>query len=400
MKLLFLAHRIPYPPDKGDKIRSYQVLKYLASRHEVFLACLIDNERDWRAIAELRRWLPNLLYERLRRWQQRLFMLRALATGQPLTVLNFYSPAFRRQLVALAQKEKFDALFVYSSNMADYGRDLPIPVRVIDFCDLDSEKFKQFARQSRPPFSWLYRLEGERLAAFEKQAAEYFDHIIFIGPEEKKLFDVNGRSHKVALMSNGVDFAQYYGNKLPASTVLSPGHKPYVLFTGAMDYLPNIDAAHWFARAIFPPLRATLPELQFYIVGGNPAGKIRQLHDERAGIIVTGYVDDIRPYVKNASVFVAPLRIARGMQTKILEAMACGVPVVTSLAAARGIGAQPEQEVLVAETAADYAGHVQHLLANVDSREQLRRQAFDFLQVKFKWEKNLQLLDDLLQQKN
>jgi sugar transferase (PEP-CTERM/EpsH1 system associated) len=281
--------------------------------------------------------------------------------------------------------------------MADYGRNLQIPVRLIDYCDLDSEKFKQFARQSRPPFSWLYQLEGERLTAFEKQAAEYFDHVIFIGPEEKKLFDANGCRHKVALMSNGVDFARYYGNELPASHASHPDRKPYLLFTGAMDYLPNIDAAHWFAREIFPQLKAQIAKLEFYIVGGNPAAKIRKLHDERAGIVVTGYVDDVRPYVKNASVFVAPMRIARGMQTKILEAMACGVPVVTSPSAARGIGARADEHVLVAETVEEFVRQTRRLLSDRQIHAQLRKQAFKFLQENFCWERNLRVLEALLE---
>lgn len=397
MKILFVTHRIPYPPDKGDKIRSYQVLKYLASRHEVFLACLVDNDRDLRAVEELRKLVPNLHYERLRPWRQRLYMLRALVTGKPLTVLHFYSPSLYAQLMALVKKEKFDALFVYSSNMADYVRGLQIPVRAIDFCDLDSEKFKQYASISKPPFSWLYRLEGKRLATYEKQAATYFDHVIFIGPEEKKLFGGDNRGDKVAVMSNGVDFSRYYGHELPAQHPSPPGGKPYLLFTGAMDYIPNIDAAHWFARAVFPNLKMIMPELQFYIIGGNPVREIRKLHDPQAGIFVTGYLDDVRPYIKSAQVFVAPMRIARGMQTKILEAMACGVPVITSSAAARGIGARAGEHVLVAESAGEYVRQTLHLLLNKKIHARLRSQAFRFLQEKFSWEQNLALLDMLLE---
>jgi sugar transferase (PEP-CTERM/EpsH1 system associated) len=399
MKILFVAHRIPYPPDKGDKIRSYQVLKYLASRHEVFLVCLIDDDRDLRAGKELRRLVPNLHCERLRPWRQRLYMLRALVTGKPLTVLHFYSPSLHSQLVALAKKEKFDALFVYSSNMADYLRGLQISRRVIDFCDLDSEKFKQYSEMSKPPFSWLYRLEGRRLAAYEKHAAANFDHIIFIGSQEKRLFERNGFNGKLELMSNGVDFERYYGRELPARQPSPPGGKSYLLFTGAMDYIPNIDAAYWFAREVFPHLKMILPELQFFIIGGNPVRKIRKLHDPEAGIIVTGYLDDVRPYIKSAHVFVAPMRIARGMQTKILEAIACGVPVVTSPAAALGIGARPNEHVLVAETASDYVRQTLHLLLNKKIYEQLRRRAFKFLLENFAWEQNLKMLDLLLEGK-
>jgi sugar transferase (PEP-CTERM/EpsH1 system associated) len=270
---------------------------------------------------------------------------------------------------------------------------------VIDFCDLDSEKFGQYTGISKPPVSWLYRLEGKRLAAYEKQAAANFDHIIFIGSQEQRLFERNGFHGNLALMSNGVDFDRYYGCDLPVHPPPPPGGKPYLLFTGAMDYIPNIDAAHWFAREVFPNLKMIMPELEFYIVGGNPVQKIRKLHKPKAGVIVTGYLDDVRPYIKSARVFVAPMRIARGMQTKILEAIACGVPVVTSPAAAQGIGARPEEHVLTAESAGEYVRQTWRLLSNQNEHAQLRRQAFEFLQENFCWEKNLGVLNTLLEGK-
>ncbi|MGH7495692.1 MAG: TIGR03087 family PEP-CTERM/XrtA system glycosyltransferase [bacterium] len=396
MKILFLTHRIPYPPDKGDKIRAYHVLKHLARKHEVHLACLIDNKRDLRAAEELRTLVPHLICVPLRPLRQRLSMLQALITDKPLTVHYFYSHALFSQLEAHVRHENFDVLYVYSSNVADYVWDVKFPLRVIDFCDLDSEKFKQYATTSRPPISWLYRFEGNRLAEYEKKVAAHFDHVIFIGPQEKLLFERNGFHEKLVLMSNGVDFDRYYGHELPARQPSPPGGRPYVLFTGAMDYLPNIDAACWFAREVFPNLKTIMPELQFYIAGGNPVRKVRKLHRPQIGIFVTGYLDDLRPYIKSAQVFVAPMRIARGMQTKILEAMACGVPVVTSPAAARGIGANTESEVLVAETAPEYARQTLHLLLNKKRRDQVRRQAFRFLRKNFSWEENLGVLDRLL----
>ncbi|MEK7728901.1 MAG: glycosyltransferase [candidate division KSB1 bacterium] len=424
MKILFLAHRIPFPPDKGDKIRSYQVLQYLAARHEVYLACLIDNQRDMQAAEELRRTLPHLVYERLRPISQRWRMITALWRQKPLTVSYFYLPRLQQQLDALMARERFDALFVYSSTMAEYVRTCNIPLRVMDFCDLDSQKFKQYARVSAPPFSWLYRFEGNRLAAYEREAAQYFEHVLFINSEEQRLFEQNRGGKNTVLMSNGVDFARYENSPLEGgqggvvqndeadksyhekNTPLTPlqggisrsaTSHPYLAFTGAMDYLPNIDAAFWCAREIFPLLRASLPELEFYIIGGNPSRKIRKLHDPQRGIHVTGYLPDLRPLLKGASVFIAPMRIARGMQTKILEAMACGVPVVTSAQAAAGIGARVEEELLIADTAGDYARQTLRLLRNDEERERLRRNAQTFLRAHFDWEKNLAVLENLLE---
>ncbi len=411
MKILFLAHRIPFPPDKGDKIRSFQVLQYLSARHEVHLVCLIDNPRDVRAAEELRRTQPHLVYEELKPFAQRVRMLKALWQNKPLTVSYFYLPRLQRQLDALMARERFDALLVYSSTMAEYVRTCKIPLRVMDFCDLDSQKFKQYAEVTPPPFSWLYRFEGKRLARYEREAAQHFKHVLFINPQERLLFEKNLGGKNTALMSNGVDWA-YYNSPLEGSeggvvhdkhnskhTPLKGGiiTQPYIAFTGAMDYLPNVDAAHWCAIEIFPALRAHVPELEFYIIGGNPARKIRKLHQPQHGIHVTGYLPDLRPLLKGASVFVAPMRIARGMQTKILEAMACGVPVVTSSAAARGIGAEAEREVLLADTAKDFARQVLRLLQNADEAERLRQHALAFIKARFDWQKNLAVLEHLLQ---
>jgi sugar transferase (PEP-CTERM/EpsH1 system associated) len=374
------------------------MLKHLASQHQVYLACLIDNRRDQQALAELRQLVPNLLYAPLSRLRSYWRMLQALLTNKPLTVLHFYSKTLRRQLEALIKQVDFDVLYIYSSTMAEYVWDLKFPLRVLDFCDLDSAKFKQYAAMSKPLMSWLYRLESRRLAAYEKKVVTHFDHVIFIGPEEKRLFDGNGLSQKIEILSNGVDFDRYYGFDLPARQPSPLNGRPYLLFTGTMDYLPNIDAAQWFARKVFPILKMVIPELEFYIVGRNPVRKIRKLHDPKASIFVTGYVDDVRPYIKDARVFVAPMRIARGMQTKILEAMACGVPVITSPAAARGIGARPGKEVLVAETMAEYIQKTLRLLLNHKYRRHVRQNAFAFLRQHFNWERNLRVLDMIFEE--
>ncbi|MFQ5630298.1 MAG: hypothetical protein ACE5I1_16125, partial [bacterium] len=192
MRILFLAHRIPYPPDKGDKIRSYQVLRYLAERHEVHLACLVDSERDLQSAENVRAIVKKLVYEPLPHLRQKLGMAKSLISGKPMTVHYFYSRTLQKKLKTLVKENHYDALFVYSSNMAEYVSELDIPVKIIDYCDLDSQKFKQYAVMHRAPYSWLYKLEGKRLADYEIKAAETFDHVLFIGQEEKRWFNCNG----------------------------------------------------------------------------------------------------------------------------------------------------------------------------------------------------------------
>jgi sugar transferase (PEP-CTERM/EpsH1 system associated) len=399
MKILFLAQRLPYPPNKGEKIRSFNILKHLAHHHEVHVVSWVDGEHDLQATRELKELVPNLHVEPFHPLQQRVQMLRALLTGKPLTVRYFCAGALRKRIDVLLRSTAFDALYVYSSNMAEYVLEAKIPLRLIDFCDLDSEKFRQYAAIHQPPLSWLYRLEGKRLAHYEKHVAEKFDHVIFINAGEKHLFDHGQGNGKTSVLSNGVDLRRYFGDQLPHGHSAVPNDSPALVFTGTMDYLPNIDAAAWFAGSVFPKIKSILPGAQFHILGRRPAKRIRRLHDPNKAIFVSGYIEDLRARMQGADVFVAPMRIARGMQTKLLEAMACGVPVVTSLTAAKGIGACPGKEVLAAETEAEYARQVLHVLFNPRIRDGLRKRAFQFIKQKFDWERNLQQLDALIQQK-
>ncbi len=398
MKVLFLAHRIPFPPDKGDKIRSYNVLKYLARRHDVTLLCPIDQEGDLKHVNNLEALVQKVIYEHLNPVQIKIGMLKNFLTGKPLTVANFWSPTLKSKLDALVIKEKFDAVYVFSSTMAEYVWDMDIPVKIIDFCDLDSAKFLQFSKNAKIPFKWIYQREADRLQAYEQRAAAFFDHILFISAEEKSLFDSNGYAQKLSLMSNGVDLNQYFGDELPARHFDSLQSAPLIAFTGVMDYLPNVDAALWFAKNVMPLLRKEKPGTLCYILGKNPVPKIRALHDFERGIIVTGYVRDMRASLAEADVFVAPMRIARGMQTKILEAMACGVPVVSSPASSRGIGATSGVELLTAETANEFAQKTLSILGDSSLASRLRKTAFDFLQRNFNWESNLNILESMLQE--
>ena len=394
MKILFLTHRLPFPPDKGDKIRSFHILKYLAARHEVHLVCWADGASEIQAADKLKELIPNMWCVRFQPKKQRMDMLKALVSGKPLSVHYFYAAELKKQVDEVLQKTKFDALFVYSSNMAEYVLDANIPNRIIDFCDLDSEKFNQYSDIYKPPKSWLCKFEGRRLGRYEEKVARKFDHVFFINPIERHLFSNGHDDRKTSVLSNGVDLNHYFGDDLPddpAKRTLDGDVS--IVFTGSMDYIPNIDAATWFAKSVFPKIKAIIPEAQFHILGRNPAKNVRKLNNPERSVFVSGYVEDLRTRIKEATVFVAPMRIARGMQTKILEAMACGVPVVTSKASAKGIGAWPGREVLVADTEAEFAKQVLILLLNHKMHEGLRKRAFEFLKQKFNWENNLCQLD-------
>ena len=399
MKLLFLTHHIPCPTDKGDKSRAYKVLQYLSQRHEIFLVCLVDHKSDLHVLDDWRKLLPHVSYIQLNRIRQFLCMLKSLFSNKPFTVSYFYHHTLRKQLELLTKKFAFEAFFVYSSAMAEYINDVDVPLRLVDFGALDSEKFKQYSRSSGAPLSWFYFFESKRFVVYEKKMTSSFDHVLFISQQEKNLFNGDTSNQKIKLLSNGIDFKRYHDSGISELPPDSSGGRPYLVFTGALDYLPNIDAAYWFSRFVFPHIKAALPPLQLYIIGRNPVNEVLQLHDPLGSIFVTSYIDDLRSYIKDARVFVAPSRIAHGMQTKVFEAMACGVPVVTNPDSANRIGAIPGQEILIAESASDYVHQTLLLLVNNPIREKLRKQAFHFLKHNFSWERNLRVLDTILDQK-
>ncbi|MBN1559401.1 TIGR03087 family PEP-CTERM/XrtA system glycosyltransferase [candidate division KSB1 bacterium] len=392
MKVLFIAHRVPFPPNKGDKIRSFHILQHLARQHDVHVAVPVDNDDDRESVNELSRRYPVTSQEISAR-RRAVTMMKRACGSQPLSPGNFWSTRLKSQIDELATRERFDALVVFSSSMAPYATDLNIPTKIIDFCDLDSAKFAQYADYTAAPKSWLCRIESRRLARYEKSLVASFDHILLISPEEKRLFEVNGYDDKVKIMSNGVT--------LPAlATAFSPEIKmPNIVFTGVMDYLPNVDAVCWFVKQVWKNLRRTQPDLSFYIVGKNPVKAVQELHSPQENVFVTGFVQDVAPYLHSASAFVAPIRIARGMQTKILEAMAHGIPVVSSSGSAHGIGAAHAQELLIADTPEVFERHVSLLLHDKQFARQLRDNAVNFIRDKFDWDKNLAILDELLAQK-
>ena len=394
MKILFLSHRVPFPPNKGDKIRSFHILKYLHERHDVYVACPVDNKDDLNSVKELQNNGYKIDYEFIPSRSRYLNVAKRGLSGSPLSIGNFWSNRLSTRIKSLVLSEKFDALFVFSSTMAEYAKELDIPVRIIDFCDLDSAKFEQFSDFTSAPKSWLYKIEGKRLAKYEQSLLPKYDHILFISPEEKRLYTENNSSEKVKTMSNGVVFENAFDDN---SQVEKLALSPYILITGVMDYLPNVDAAKWFAENVFLDLKKLFPTLSFYIVGKDPVASVRELHNPNNDIHVTGFVKNIEPYLVHASAFVAPLRIARGMQTKILEAMAYNIPVVSSRASMRGLGATEEQHVLAADESYEFVRQISRVLSNEPLANRLRANARDFIKENFDWDTNLGLLDDLLE---
>jgi len=314
MNILYICHRLPYPPNKGEKIRAFHQLRYLATRHTIHLACLVDDAEDLQHVEALERYCASIDMVYRPKIGAKLLALRALCTNQPLSVASFYSSALASKVRQRLAVERVDRIVVFSSAMTVYVQQVSGIPKVIDFVDVDSEKWRLFADYHPWMLSWVYRLEARRLARHEVEVARVFDHTILVTDREAQILQEHVPDRPISVIPNGVDL-EYFTPPPHRGTVTEP---PALVFTGMMDYFPNVDAVNYFCHEIFPLVREVVPAVQFYIVGRNPTQQVRQL-SRQPNVIVTGAVSDVRPYLVRARVAVAPLRIARGVQNKILK---------------------------------------------------------------------------------
>lgn len=361
--LLFLAHRIPYPPDKGDKIRSWHILKYLSERYTVHLGCFIDDPADWDHTKALRERCEECRFVSLFPTLSRLRSLRGFLAGVPLTLPYYRDSQMLDWVSEIGRRRKPAHVFVYGCAMAQY-LDAIAGIRshyIIDFVDVDSDKWRQYAQRSNWPLSWIYRREHRTLLGFERRMALQSKVSLFASKAEADLFRglVPEASQKVMTVSNGVD-CEFFSPDIKFPDPYR-GEKTVAVFTGTMDYRPNIDAVTYFAAEVFPRVRRRIPEALFYIVGARPTSGVIALARIR-GVVVTGRVSDVRPYLAFAKVAVVPLQIARGIQNKVLEAMAMARPVVVTKQALQGIGAEVGKEVLLADGPEEFADIVSNVM--------------------------------------
>ena len=392
--LLYLTHRIPYPPNKGDKVRSFNILRQLARTHRVFLGSFVDHPDDRQHIPALRQWCEQCCVVPIEPGIRRIASLRGLLRGEALSLPYYRSPRLAAWVQRVVTEHGIRSAVAFSGPMAQYLDAPGLERRVIDFCDVDSAKWTQYAADRRWPLSWLYRREGERLLAFERDTAARCEASLFVTEAEADLFRAAAPelSARVGVMQNGVD-AEYFS---PRHVLASPfpAGGPVLVFSGAMDYWPNIDAVTWFARELLPRIRAQVPDARFWIVGMNPTPAVQALAGE--GVAVTGTVPDVRPYLAHADVVVAPLRIARGIQNKVLEAMAMARPVVVSAAPATGLAAEDGRDCEVAADEAGFCARVVGLLQDEDRRARMGRAARACVLRGYSWSAHLRMLDRLL----
>lgn len=392
--LLLLVHRIPYPPNKGDKIRSYHLLRHLAQRYTVHLGTFIDDENDLQYVDTVKSWCGDSHFIRLNPRLAKLRSLTAMLNKRPLSLDYYRSAEMQEWVDGVIKKHAIQRVMIFSSVMAQFTEHVAAARRVIDFVDIDSDKWRQYADKKSWPMSWLYRREGQSLLSYERKLACAYDASLFVSQAESDLFKQLAPESvaKIGYFNNGVD-TEYFSPDLPHDNPYSANEKVMV-FTGAMDYWPNIDAVQWFVSEVFPGVRQRHPEALFYIVGSRPSEQVLALAGIE-GVRVTGSVPDVRPYLAYAHVAVAPLRIARGIQNKVLEAMAMAKVVVVSAQALEGISVKSGEGLLLAESASQFAAVLTDVLNQATPKiETLARHKVNTL---YDWNSNLLAVDRLLE---
>lgn len=388
-----LTHRVPYPPDRGDRIRAYHLLEAMATRFDVTLAAIADEPVTPSSLDRLESLCHEVLIVPARPIARRAQATRALLTGQAITPAAMHDRTLVKQLVALHRDEPFDTVLTYCTGMIGYTKALFAeanrPRHVLDMVDVDSLKWARYAEQSRGPMRLVYQAEARRLRAVEAGRVVPFNAVTVISDAEGQRYTQHVTDQqKPIVVGNGVDLNRFK----PAA----PTREPVITFTGVMSYKPNVDAVTWFARQVMPRILAAVPEARFDIVGKSPSPAVKLL-TELPGVRVVGPVENTADSLRASMIAVAPMKIAPGVQNKVLEAMACGLPVVCSSAASSGIDAQPDEHLLVSDDAPDVAAHCARLLLNPDERDRLGSAARYCVQHRYDWMSATAPMLDLLE---
>lgn len=392
--LLFLTHRLPYPPDKGDKIHTYHLLRHLAQKHRVLLGTFVDDPQDEQHVSAVQDLCADLHVARLRPAQARWRAVGSLWRREPATVACYRDAGMARWVRSIGERRGADVVLVHSSAMLQYAQQLPEAPLVVDFNDVDSAKWLDYGSRRRWPMNLVYLREGRTLLDTERTGACGARWSLFATEREAALFRslAPESANRVGVLGNGVD-AEHFRPDPNWPSPFAAGELPLV-FVGTMNYWPNVDAVVWFSREVLPALRQQWPMARLYVVGRSPSAAVRALDSD--AVRVVGTVPDTRPWLQHAVAVVAPMRVARGIQNKILEAMAMARPVVATSACADAIDAIADQHLRVAQDGADMLAHLGAILAQPEEAAALGEAARHRVQTVYDWVGRMSSLDRYL----
>ena len=375
MRLLFVTSRFPYPPLKGDQVIAYHRLRSLGARHEISLLSLVEDEEEAAGAAALEQFCSDVHTVTLPRWRSYANVaLRAPFSGLPLQLLYYRSPAFHERLRTLCASGRFDVVHAYFHRVAPYCRELQTP-KVLELMDSMQLRMARYVASERPPKRWLYREELRRIRPYERRVVAEFDHVLVVSEQDKEFLP----GDHVTVLPNGVDTDEFAPQP-------ERGRSETLVFSGNMHYEPNIHSVTWFAERCLPRIRAAVPNATLVVAGADPHPAVAALAG-KPGVRVTGFVPSMPDALNEAAVAVAPMRSGSGIQNKVLEAMACGLPVVASSLALGGIGARAGEQIVVADDAEETAAAVVALLRDRERAESIGERARDYVVREHSWER-------------
>lgn len=392
--IIFLAQRVPCPPDRGDRIRTHHILKALARLGQVHVGCLDDGAGS--DVAALGRIAASSCIVPLSK-PLPLAGIEAMFAGKPVSLAFFHSRRLAAWVRETIARERIEAIVVFSGHMGQYIPEDFGGAVVVDLCDVDSAKFDAYAAAGERV--WLNAREARLLAREEERLGARADATILISEAEAALYRerlTDPAAVRIEVIGNGIDAAFFDPAAALPQAAIADAHGPHLVFTGQMDYRPNEQAALWVVEALMPVLRARLPDATFHVVGRNPTARLLA-HDGRAGVRVWGAVPDVRPFLAAADAVLAPLLIARGVQNKVLEAMAMARPVVLTPEAATGIAAEDGAQWLVCPPdPVAMAARIEFLFADPEASARMGAAARRFVLERHDWEAMLAPLAGLL----
>ena len=392
MRILFLTGRLPYPPNRGDRLRAYHFLRVLSQQHQITLLSFIGDNREAGLIGPLRQFCEDI--QLVHRGQFQSTMTTGLNAWRALPFQSLYyrSSVMQGAVDRLLDRGRFDAVYVHLFRMAQFVAGRSRPYRILDLTDAISSEVERSLPYRDPKWQLVYRLELPRIRRYERDVVRHFDETWLISnAERQKLLD--GKDNpKIHVVPNGVDSARYRPSGLPVDS-------PRLIFVGHMGVFHNVDAAEYLVREILPRVRAEFPNTSLDLVGAEPAPPVKHLAST-PGVRVLGHVADLNAALNDASIFVAPLRFAAGVQNKVLEAMAVGLPVVTSTYVNNGLEAEGGRHLLVANEPDQFAAAILTLLKDTQLRRNLGRAGREFVMNQYRWEDVLERVNAIQSQIN
>ncbi len=388
MKLFVLLSRVPYPLEKGDKLRAFNQIKELSKKHQIILFALNDTHLDDKAIAELKKYCVAISIVKFSKFTIFFNLLRAFFNGKPLQVGYFYFDKAQKKVDELIAKHKPDHIYCQLIRTAEYIKKYPHIPKTLDYMDVFSKGVER--RKSSDPFYMkpFLLMEYRRLLRYEKKVFGYFNNKTIISEQDKN-FIPHPDKKSIVVVPNGVDTAYF--------KPIAHKKEFELLFNGNMNYPPNIESVEYLVEKVMPYVWHKFPATRLLISGASPSAAVLDLASDK--VIVTGWVDDIRVNFAKSKILVAPMQISIGLQNKLLEAMAMQVPCITSSLANNALGAKPNEQILVADTPEQYAVHIIHLLQNETRAKQIGMNGYQFVLTGFNWQSATAILERLISKK-